>query len=64
LPAVSKNESTNTIGSAQLMTVWADPDFDAAVPAFFYLHVFEIPMPHNVDPRRQGPQYRPTEGLP
>jgi hypothetical protein len=36
---------TNTIGSAQLSTVWTDPDFDAAQPAFYYLRVLEIPTP-------------------
>lgn len=36
---------TNTIGSAQLQTVWHDPDFDAALPAFYYLRVLEIPTP-------------------
>jgi hypothetical protein len=36
---------TNTIGSPQLMTLWTDPDFDPAAPAFYYLRVLEIPTP-------------------
>ena len=36
---------TNTIGSAELITVWQDPDFDPAVKAFYYPRVIEIPTP-------------------
>ena len=36
---------TNTIGSTTLQTLWTDPDFDPAVPAFYYLRVLEIPTP-------------------
>ena len=36
---------TNTIGSAELITVWTDPDFDATVPAVYYVRVLEIPTP-------------------
>ena len=35
----------NTIGEVQLTTVWKDPDFDAAQPAFYYVRVIEIPTP-------------------
>ena len=36
---------TNTIGSAELKTVWTDPDFNPKEPAYYYLRVLEIPTP-------------------
>ncbi len=36
---------TNSIGDAQLATVWTDPDFDKNESSFYYTRVIEIPTP-------------------
>ena len=36
---------SNTIGAVHLATVWRDPQFDPAVPAFYYARIIEIPTP-------------------
>jgi len=51
LPAVGntvdpkKGTYQNSIGSPELSVVWKDPEFDAAVNAFYYARVIEIPTP-------------------
>jgi hypothetical protein len=36
---------TNSIGAAELKTVWEDPEFNANFATFYYVRVLEIPTP-------------------
>ena len=54
---------TNTIGDAQLATLWTDPEFDPSLRAFYYVRVLQIPTPRHtlydtialgVDPKESG----------
>ena len=43
----AKASYTNTIGAAQLATVWKDPEFNPAQTAFYYVRALEIPTPRH-----------------
>jgi hypothetical protein len=42
---VANASYTNTIGDAQFMVFWQDPDFNPEEPAFYYVRTLEIPTP-------------------
>lgn len=42
---VAEATYANSIGAPALSVTWTDPEFDAAVPAVYYVRVLEIPTP-------------------
>lgn len=70
LPAVGDTvdmetaDYSNSIGAAELLTVWTDPEFDAAASAFYYVRVLQIPTPRNSLYDSVAMQKAPPEGYP
>jgi hypothetical protein len=56
---------TNNIGDPELRTMWADPEFDPKIRAFYYVRVMEIPTPRWVlfDALRYGAKLNPDTEL-
>ena len=55
---------SNSIGATQLQAVWNDPDFDAALDAFYYVRVLEIPTPRWTLIQAWQEGQMPPEGVP
>lgn len=54
----------NTVGDAQLATVWEDPDFDHTEAAFYYARVLEIPTPRWTEYDKEKFGYQNTPKTP
>ncbi|MDK1030128.1 MAG: DUF3604 domain-containing protein, partial [Anaerolineae bacterium] len=55
---------TNSIGDAQLATVWTDPEFDSSVRAFYYVRVLQIPTPRHTLYASVALNEEPMDGYP
>ncbi len=60
---LSTGQYTNSIGDAQLVAVWTDPDFEPDQRAFYYVRTLQIPTPRyslldtialGIDPKDTG----------
>ena len=62
---VKKATYSNTVGDAQMVSYWQDPDFDPAEGAFYYARVIEIPTPRwtAYDAARLGTEIIPEAAM-
>jgi len=55
---------SNSVGAAELSTVWTDPEFDETARAFYYVRVLQIPTPRNSLYDSVALRKPPPEGFP
>jgi hypothetical protein len=62
---IAKASYTNNIGDPELHALWADPEFNPNIRAFYYVRVLEIPTPRWVlyDALRYGAKLLPDTQL-
>jgi len=54
----------NSIGKPELAALWEDPDFDAALPAWYLVRVLQIPTPRWTTYRAVAEGVEPPAGIP